>query len=242
MLDELHLLTTEELERGQTIQHVERALRVRYNIDIDPRKVIVTRTPVASGHEIPGLHNLRTSEGLPARIRDLPPSPQDALGLTPPHEPTAAPAPEEHPLPPASDPAPGRIHFRGHEVEALGAQRIRILVALEWKGFVQMGEASGLDLPRSRLELLARATLHGIQAILQRVSGSPVPLPSHGLELDGVRLVEAFDRTFALVSVHGQQGSEINTLAGSVLVAESAERAVVLATLQATNRWVRGRM
>ena len=62
------------------------------------------------------------------------------------------------------------------------------------------------------------------------------------LQLDGVKMVEAFDRRFVLVAVHALAGREVQALSGAAAVEESTDRAVILATLQATDRWARGRM
>ena len=66
--------------------------------------------------------------------------------------------------------------------------------------------------------------------------GTPV-----ALSLDGVKLVDAFDRRFVLVAVHALHGREIKSLAGAAAIDDSSDRSVILATLQATDRWVRGR-
>jgi hypothetical protein len=60
------------------------------------------------------------------------------------------------------------------------------------------------------------------------------------LALDGVKVVDAFDRKFVLVSVHAIAGRDSSRLAGTNLADESTDRAAILATLQATDRWVRG--
>jgi len=62
------------------------------------------------------------------------------------------------------------------------------------------------------------------------------------LALDGVKLVDAFDREFALVAVHAISGREVTPLAGTCEVERSPDRAVILATLQATDRWIRGQV
>jgi hypothetical protein len=239
----VHLLTTEELPPEDATEMTVRALEARYELKVDPRKVEITRTKVASGMGLPRAGATRRPEEFPVRLRDIPGPdrreevPVPAAGEAPP----PAPAPEPAP---ASTPPPqrGRILLQGHEVELVRPQRVHTRVSLEWKGRTHLGEASGPDLPRPRLELLARATLQAIQGIVHFESGDAHSPPPIGLDLDGVRLVDAFDRTIALVAVHCQHEAEINTLAGSVVVADSVERAVVLATLQATNRWVRGRM
>jgi len=54
-------------------------------------------------------------------------------------------------------------------------------------------------------------------------------------------LIEAFDRKFVLVAVHGLGGRESQLLTGTCEIRESAERSAVLAVLDATNRWADAR-
>ena len=60
------------------------------------------------------------------------------------------------------------------------------------------------------------------------------------MALDGVKIVEAFDRRFVLVAIHAMSGRDLARLAGTNVADESTDRAAILATLQATDRWVRG--
>jgi hypothetical protein len=62
------------------------------------------------------------------------------------------------------------------------------------------------------------------------------------LALDGVKMVEAFDRSYVLVGVNAIHKREVAGLSGASVVEDTAERAVILATLQAIDRWVRGRL
>jgi hypothetical protein len=58
------------------------------------------------------------------------------------------------------------------------------------------------------------------------------------LALDGIKLIDAFDREFVFVGVAAQIGRDRALLTGSCEVKESPEQASVLATLDATNRWI----
>jgi hypothetical protein len=58
------------------------------------------------------------------------------------------------------------------------------------------------------------------------------------LALDGIKLIDAFDREFVFVGVAAQIGRERALLTGSCEVKESPEQASVLAALDATNRWI----
>jgi hypothetical protein len=63
---------------------------------------------------------------------------------------------------------------------------------------------------------------------------------SVALTVDGVKLVEAFDRKFVLVAVHAIAGRNVSRLSGTAVADDSPDRSAILATLQATDRWVRG--
>ena len=74
----------------------------------------------------------------------------------------------------------------------------------------------------------ARATLTAIGQ-----SGETRPLT-----LEGVKVVEAFEREFVFVGMRARFGRESVLLTGSAEVRESRETAAVLAVLDATNRWI----
>jgi hypothetical protein len=133
-----------------------------------------------------------------------------------------------------------RILLLGHQVETERGRRVKVAVTVEWTGDEYTGEAWGADLPRSRLETVARATLSAIEeTILDQERDRPAG--SVTLALDGVKVLEAFDRTYILVGVNAVHDRDVVTLAGASPVEGTQERAVILATLQATHRWVRGR-
>lgn len=142
-------------------------------------------------------------------------------------------------VPPKSE---TRILLLGHQVETERGRRVRVGVSVEWNSEEYTGEALGTDLPRSRLETVARATLAAIEktaAAAQEASGVRAGVT---LALDGVKEMEAFDRTYILVGVNAIHERDVVTLAGASPVEATPERAVILATLQATHRWVRGRI
>lgn len=132
-----------------------------------------------------------------------------------------------------------RILFRAHRVENEAPHRVKITVAVEWHGEVYQGLAVGVDLPRTRHETTAHATLRAIEGAVSVEEKEGVTPPPVALALDGVKIVEAFERQFALVVVNAMTDRDIVTLAGAANVEESLDRSVVLATLQATDRWVR---
>ena len=132
----------------------------------------------------------------------------------------------------------GRFLFVSHRVETEKAHQVRIGVTVEWGGELYEGEATGADLPRPRLETTAAATLAAIgNAIVASVGEGEV-----ALSVDGVKTVDAFDGQFILVAIHAIHGRSITALAGAAAVEDTADRAVILGTLQAADRWVRGRI
>lgn len=212
-IDEIHLLTTEEVSPKQTVRNVESALLAHLGLEVDHRKISVART---SAHAKP-----RVEEPPVPRIPEV--SAPDPVPLRAIQESTAG----------------GRFLFVGHQVETERSHIVRMRVTLMLGEHRFDGEAAGTDLPRARLDTVANATLKCVEKALGmgRLEGQRV-----SLQLDGVKSVEAFDRRFVLVSVHAVAGREVHALAGAAAIEDSPDRAVILATLQATDRWARGRM
>jgi len=134
-----------------------------------------------------------------------------------------------------------RILLLGHQVETERGRRVRVAVSVEWGGEAYVGEAVGTDLPRSRLETVARATLSSIEKILL-VEGEQAPSTGVTLALEGVKETDAFDRSYVLVGVNAAHDRDVVSLAGAAPVEGTPERAAILATLQATQRWISGRV
>lgn len=200
-VEEIHLLTTDEVSAKQTVRNVESALLAHLGLSVDHRKISVAQT-----------------KERPA------PEPEPTVRLLP--------------EPPASQ---NRLLFQAHQAETERSHQVKHRVEIEWKGARYAGVASAADLPRPRLEAVGRATLAAVEEALQaELEGAPSPPVT--LALDGVKVVDAFDRTFVLVAVNALSGREVTPLAGAAVVEVSTDRAAILATLQATDRWVRGRV
>ncbi len=122
-----------------------------------------------------------------------------------------------------------RIYFEDVEVRRSRSRGMACRVTLRKGDASYTGEAEGLEGERARVELAARAAL---KAIASAERGERV------LGLDGVKLLDAFDRAFVFVGVTAQVGRERAMLTGSCEVRESPEQASVLAVLDATNRWI----
>jgi len=206
-IEEIHLLTTTEVAAKQTVRNVESALRAKYHLEVDHRKISVAQT----SEPPPPPPKKEPEARTPVLIEKITPG----LGA--------------------------RILFRRHQVEMERARTVKVAVSLEWEGEEYVGEAVGTDLSRSRFETVARATISATQKILAMLREG-TSKPEVTLTLDGVRVVEAFDRNYVLVGVSAICEPEIANLAGASAVDDTSDRAVILATLQATDRWVRGRL
>ena len=285
-IEEIHILTTEEVSPKQTVRNVESALLARYDVTLDHRKISVAQTTARPPKRTPGPPPARQGvpprrpaplqptadppEGGVAPPPGTPPSPVESrepipeqAAPTPKSAPESAPksAAEPMPEPPAAQSLPvtegpaaptdavavvdsregaaeERLLFLGHTIESLRTHRLNMKVALEWRGERCVGDASGADLARARLEGFALATLRAMEAALHP-DMAPTDREGRTLTLDGVKLVEAFDRRFVLVAVNALLGGEITRLTGAAAVNDSKDRAVILATLQATDRRVR---
>jgi hypothetical protein len=206
-VEEIHLLTTTEVSAKQTVRNVESALKAKFDLEVDHRKISVAQT----------------SDPPPEKPKKEPETRQPVLIEK--IQPTLG----------------GRILFQRHQVEMERAHTVKVAVSLEWEGTEYVGQAVGTDLLRSRLETVARATLAATTEILNFLREGTTKA-AVTLALDGVTVVEAFDRRYVLVGVNAIQDREIASLAGASAVEDTSDRAVILATLQAVDRWVRGRL
>lgn len=200
-IEEIHVLTTEEVSPKQTVRNIESALLAELGVTVDHRKISVAQTRGARNATV------EPDTDAYARARKI----------------------------------ERRILFAGHEVKRERNHRVSVRVTLRWGDDEFTGEASGTDLARSRLDVAANAALRCLEAAVAAArdeeAGDAVVFA-----LDGVKMLEAFDRTFVLVAVHAVRGREVVALAGAADVDEDADRSVILATLQATDRWVRGQL
>ncbi len=205
-IEEIHLLTTDEVTAKQTVRNVESALLAHLDLNVDHRKISVAQTK-----DRPAVVEPEAAAEPPVRLLPEPPQGVD------------------------------RLLFVSHQIETERSHQVKHRVEIEWRDSSFVGEASGADLPRGRLEAVTKATLGAIEAVVAS-QPSERRRPGVTLALDGVKIVNAFDREFALVAVHAMAGRDVTSLAGATVVDSSADRSAILATLQATDRWVRGRI
>ena len=126
-------------------------------------------------------------------------------------------------------PGKRRLYFEDVEVRGSRSKGVSCRVTLRKGEASWMGEAQGIEGDRSRLDLAARATVIAIAAAEEREGQ---------LAVEGVKLIEAFERSFVFVAVTVRSGRDAKLLTGTCEVRESAETAGVLAVLDATNRWI----
>jgi hypothetical protein len=110
-------------------------------------------------------------------------------------------------------------------------QRVVVRVKLAFGERESQAEEVGTDTTRNRVEAAARAATTCLDDLL----------PDNSIALEGAQIIDAFDRKFVLVAVHGLGGREAQLLTGTCEIRESPERSAVLAVLDATNRWVDAR-
>jgi len=124
------------------------------------------------------------------------------------------------------------VVFKGMEVRpAERPQRVQVRVKLAYGDREASADELGTDTVRNRVEAAARAAAACLDELI----------PDNSIALEGASLIDAFDRKFVLVAVHGLGGREAQLLVGTCEIRESAERSAVLAVLDATNRWVDAR-
>lgn len=138
-------------------------------------------------------------------------------------------APRSSSAAPRTGPFARRLYFEDVEVRGSRSKGLSCRVTLRKGTASFIGEALGIEGDRSRVELAARATLLAIADADNREGQ---------LGVQGVKVFDAFDRTFVFVAVSVRSGRENKVLTGSVEMRESQESAGVLAVLDATNRWI----
>ena len=209
-IDQIHVLTTSELTPKQMVRNIESALIAHLAMRIDHRKISVATTTEQKAK--PKLHEAGDElEAAPERKERV--------------------ETREAAAPPAARTGPfaRRLYFEDVEVRGSRSKGLSCRVTLRKGASSYIGEALGIEGDRSRVELAARATLLAIADADNREGQ---------LGVQGVKVFDAFDRTFVFVAVSVRSGRENKVLTGSVELRESQESAGVLAVLDATNRWI----
>jgi len=184
-IEEVHVLTTPQIQPKQVVRNVESALMAQLGLKVDHRKISVAQT--AELKPIQVLEREAVAEAASRR----------------------------------------KLVFVDLVIESPRPRRVTVRVLLKLDGEEMEGIEEGVDEARSRVQLAARAAVKAMERELEE----------SGVVLEGVRVVEVFDRKIVLAAVHGVSGRSSQLLVGTCEVKESAEQAAVLAVLDATNRW-----
>ena len=266
-VDEVHVLTTDAVLPKQTVRNIESALMAQLGMRVNHRKISIATTldPARAVDGGGGAGPLAAPAVEP--VVDTPVVPLVAVAgmgagavsggreggvVTGDRDRASVPGAERAELVTAGREAndeEGRVE-RPQAEGAWVAQRRRLLfedvevrrsrsrgavcqVTISRDGAEYTGESEGPDTDQSRLELTARAALAAVTAAsagLVRAERVPV--------LQGVRQIDAFDRTFMFVVLQARGGRTPVVLTGTSEVRESPESGVVVAVLDATNRWL----
>ena len=184
-IEEVHVLTTPQIQPKQVVRNVESALMAQLGLKVDHRKISVAQT--AEMKPIQVLEKEAVAEAASRR----------------------------------------KLVFVDLVIESPRPRRVTVRVLLKLDGEEMEGIEEGVDEARSRVQLAARAAVKAMERELEE----------SGVVLEGVRVVEVFDRKIVLAAVHGVSGRSSQLLVGTCEVKESEEQAAVLAVLDATNRW-----
>lgn len=122
-----------------------------------------------------------------------------------------------------------RLYFEDVEVRGSRTKGLSCRVTLRKGEESYIGEASGIEGDKSRLDLAARAAVFAIGQAEGREGQ---------LAVEGVKITDAFEREYVFVGVTVRHGRDSQLLVGHCEIKGSAETASVLAVLSATNRWV----
>ncbi len=245
-IDEIHVLTTNEVVPKHMVRNIESALMAQLGLRINHRKVSIAQS----------LDPIRAAD-MPAAATPSPAAvgaPQLPTGAIPG---VASPSYVPAQAPPVTQSAPDmagfatassravdtqtggaafgrrKLIFEDVEVRRSRTRGVLCKVTLGRDGEEFVGESEGQESERSRIELASRATVTAILGAMKIVPGG-----DRGLSLEGSKRIEAFDREFVFVSVVARMGRDSVVLTGSCELRESPETSAVLAVLDATNRWV----
>lgn len=122
-----------------------------------------------------------------------------------------------------------RIVLRSFHVDRKAGERVLCRVVLGEDETEYEGEAQGPDYAKARLEVSAQAVLNALSKATEGASR---------FAIEGVSQVDLFGRRLAVALVHAAAGRATLSLPGIAEIHDSVEEAVVLACLNATNRWM----
>ncbi|MDQ2667150.1 MAG: hypothetical protein M3Z05_14215 [Gemmatimonadota bacterium] len=197
---EVHVLTTTSVSPKQTVRNVESALLAQLGMRVSHKKISVATS------EGPAAEAIRANRLTP---------PLGSVGVI------------EEQL--SGKSTKRRLYFEDVEVKRSRASGMSCRVTIRQGDEIFVGEATGLESDRLRVETAARAAIAAVQQadVARRV-----------LSFEGARTIDAFEREFVFVALTTRVGRETALLTGSAEVKDGVETACVLAVLDATNRWI----
>ena len=203
-VDQIHVLTTAELTPKQVVRNIESALMAHLAMRIDHRKISVAITSEPRPKPMPmAAHPTPRSQFVVGAQL----TPEGGVKRY-----TAR-----------------RLYFEDVEVRGSRSKGVSCRVTLRKGEESYIGEASGIEGDRSRLDLAARATVFAIGQAEGREGQ---------LAVEGVKVMESFEREYVFVGVTVRNGRDSQLLVGNCEIKGSPETAAALAVLAATNRWV----
>ena len=199
-VEQIHVLTTSELTPKQVVRNIESALMAHLAMRIDHRKISVAITSEPKARPTP-------AQPMPRTNFQMSPTPAGGVKRY-----TAR-----------------KLYFEDVEVRGSRTKGLSCRVTLRKGEESYIGEASGIEGDKSRLDLAARAAVFAIGQAEGREGQ---------LAVEGVKIMDAFDREYVFVGVTVRHGRDSQLLVGHCEIKGSAETASALAVLSATNRWV----
>lgn len=265
-IEEIHVLTTDQVAPKNTVRNIESALMAQLGLRINHRKVSIATTldaPRAIDAPLPPVTPAGLS-AIPGGAAPQAPTPAAApvAAQTPPQGVFAGgqQAPATQVVPPVTSGADvdGGIGALGRArssmssaalPDAAAGRRLLIFEDVEVRRSRSRGVLCRVTLSRDGQEYFGEAEGQetersrielAARATLQAISAAMKASAGgeRSLALEGAKLIDAFDREFVFVSVSARVGREPVCLTGSCEVRESAETSAVLSVLDATNRWV----
>jgi hypothetical protein len=210
-VSEVHVVTTMDVSPKATVRNVETMLKASLRMQVDHRKI-----SVATSNE---------------NIRDRVETPAISAPVVTPSYSAAAPAvaPVAAPAFVSAPPKNPRLYFEDVEIQRSVAKGVMVRVTLRMGDQSYKGECEGSDSLRSRADLAARAALIAIGRVEKK---------SAAFDVEGCKVIDAFDRKFMFVGISVRVGRENVLLTGSCEIQDNPETASVLAALDATYRLV----
>lgn len=138
-VDEVHVLSSDELNAKQVVRNIESALLAEFGLQIDHRKISVAQVDKPDIHPQSELVQDEEPESEPAGLED-----------------------DTEELEPLASPGMRRLLLDRLEIDRRAGDRAACRVSLHDDDTTYEGEAEGPDFSRSRLDIAARAVLDAL--------------------------------------------------------------------------------